>query len=154
MQSQYLSNGVAVVTIAILVIVLLIVVIAYVKTKWPNSPIVKDARTATADADAVWNKYREATSAAIKRVEPTVKADVAGVEKYIGDAFDKWLIAAEEKLTDTSAEESDIAEATQTLADANASKAARIARINAHVDKLQKFSAALQATLPTPTAGS
>ena len=128
----------------ILGVLLILAVLYVVKLKFPNSTVAQDETKFMAWIDGEFMLFKtkaEAAAAVAKqeaaRVVKAAPAELSALQQYVGDQFDNVLAEAETSLMDTKAEDADIADGTHKIARANASKAQRLARAQAHIAKLQ-----------------
>lgn len=94
---------------------------------------------ALAQAETAMHPLYSSVVQAAERDAQTVTATLKRAEPVVKSQLEKLLLAAEERLTDMSAEDKSIADAQTAIAQANADKAAKLAALDAHVAKLQTY---------------
>lgn len=155
-------SGLSIAAFVILALMVMILALALIKAKWPNSAVGKDVAAAERFGTHVWHdaeqraneaeakarNYEQRIAELVKQGETGAAKAISGFELYAGNEFEKVLLNMEQHVSDTSAEDSDIAEAAKTTAQALESKRAKMVRIENHINAMQKLSVQIASTLP------
>ena len=155
-------SGVAIAAFVVLALIIVILALALIHAKWPNSAVGKDVTAIEGFATRTWHDaearaneaeakaklYEQRFNDLLKTGEAAATKVVSGFELYAGNEFEKAILALEQHVSDTSAEDADIVEAAKTTANAIDSKRAKAVRIENHINAMQKLSVQLNASLP------